>query len=165
MPDLLTHSLLNLALPWGHLRRDELAVFVFGGVLPDFISRVPAMTLGRGVQPLLEEHVDIDWLINGFNVLHLPVGYAAATIFLATILPRFMIGPASRLRLSALLLAGGAVHLALDMLQSHMWPGYRYLFPFSLRPLELGWFDPDLGFFSWPILLPLAWFAWSRSKG
>ena len=163
MPDLLTHSLLNLVLPWGRLRRDELGVFVFGGVLPDLISRVPAMALGRWLQPVLSDDMDIDWFINGFSALHLPAGYAAAAVFLASALPRFMISASSRLRVFTLLLGGGLIHLGMDMFQSHLRPAYRYLFPLSLRPMELGWFDPDLGFYSWPLLVPLAWFAWRRS--
>ena len=164
MPDLLTHTLVNLVLPGGRMRRPELVVFVFGGVLPDLVSRVPTLSLARVVQPaLLARGVDLDWLINGFAALHLPLGYLAATLVLAMAAPGWLLGQLSRWRLWGLLAAGGALHLGLDVMQSHMKPGYRYLFPFSMRPLELGWFDADLGFVTWPVLLPLAWLAWRRS--
>ena len=165
MPDLLTHSLLNLVLPMGALRRRELGVFVFGGVLPDLVSRVPTLFISRFIRPLLgRTAVDLDWLVNGFTALHLPIGLAAACGLLASGLPGFLWGGISRRRALALLVGGGAVHLLADVTQAHMRPAYRYLFPFSMRPLELGWFDADLGFMTWPVLLPLAWLAWRRSR-
>jgi hypothetical protein len=164
VPDLLTHTLLNLVVPWGRLRREELGLFAFGGVLPDLVSRVPTLAMARLAQPaLLSRGIDLDWLVNGFAALHLPLGYLGVVIACASALPRFLLGSLTRSRICALLLGGGALHLAVDVMQSHMRPGYRYLYPFSMRPLELGWFDADLGFLAWPVLLPLALYTWRRA--
>ncbi|MCO4768743.1 MAG: hypothetical protein KDA24_01840 [Deltaproteobacteria bacterium] len=164
MPDLLTHTLLNVALPAGRLRRRELLVFVFGGVLPDIVSRVPAISISRTIQPIaVSQGVDLDWVVTGFGALHLPLGLLFVVTALAAGLPRFLLDGVPRRRLAALLLGGGVAHLLLDVMQWHVRPSYRYLFPFSMRPLELGWFDSDVGFFAWPILVPLAWWAWRRS--
>lgn len=164
MPDLLTHTLVNTVIAGGRLPRRSLAFFVFGGVLPDLVSRVPTLAFARVVRPLLSRwHVDLDWLVHGFAALHLPVGFVPVCAFIVACLPKHLLGGVPRVHAAGLLAAGGAVHLLADLMQEHLRPGYRYLFPLSLRPLELGWFDADLGFVSWPLLLPLAWWAWRRA--
>lgn len=164
MPDLLTHTLLNTVLPFGRLRRRELAVFVFGGVLPDLVSRLPSLLLSRLVQPwLLHRGWDLDWVVGGFEALHVPLGLLTVSVTLVSLAPGVLLGGLDRVRVGKLILGGGAVHLMIDLFQHHLRPGYPYLFPFSLRPCEVGWFDADTAFISWPVLLPLAVFAWSQS--
>lgn len=162
MPDLLTHALVNSVLPAGRLRRRELAVFVFGGAFPDLASRTPAILMSRLLQPGLDE-AGLSWLIQGCTALHVPVGFLALSVALTAALPAFLLGGLSRRRMALLVALGGLVHLGTDVMQEHLKPAYRYLFPLSMRPLELGWFDADLGFLSWPVLLPLAVWAIRRA--
>lgn len=162
MPDLLTHALVNAVLPAGRLRRRELGVFVFGGALPDLASRTPAILMSRLLQPGLDE-AGLSWIIQGCTALHVPIGFFAVAVGLAAAAPRFLLGGISRRRLALLLALGGLVHLLTDVMQEHLKPAYRYLFPLSMRPLELGWFDADVGFFSWPVLVPLAVWAARRA--
>lgn len=164
MPDLLSHTLLNAALPVGTLRPRHLLVFVVGGVLPDLAARVPGLTVSRVVQPMVES-LDLDWLIIGTGFLHLPLGVLILALFGGAVLPPWLLGGVSRWTVVRLLLAGAAVHLLLDMGQRHLRPGYNYLFPFSMHPCELGLYSAEASLTWWPWLVPLSalsvgWTAW-----
>jgi len=155
VPDLLTHTLLNAALPVGTLKPRHLACFVVGGVLPDLASRVPGLFIARFLQPLIPEGgPDIDWLIMGHEFLHVPLGVVLLAGLVGAALPRFLLGGLGRWQIAGLLLAGAAVHLGVDVMQEHLRPSYRYLFPFSMRPCELGWFSAEASLTWWPWLIP-----------
>ena len=170
MPDLLTHAIVNLALPVGTLRPAHLGWFVVGGALPDLASRGPALALSRGLQPLLQDSgLDLDWLIMGMSFLHLPLGVATLSLLAGAALPGWLLRDVARWALVRLLLGGACVHLLLDVMQHHLRPGYRYLFPFSMRPCELGWFSAEASLTWWPWLLPLTAVSlgigrWRRSR-
>ena len=69
-------------------------------------------------------------------------------------LPRFLLSGLGRWQIAGLLLAGAAVHLGVDVMQEHLRPSYRYLFPVSMRPCELGWFGAEASLTWWPWLIP-----------
>ena len=130
---------------------------------------LPALTLARGLQPLLPEGVDIDWLVLGLAFLHLPVGLAFLAILIGAALPGFLLSGLGRWQIVRLLLAGATVHLVLDVMQRHLRPAYEFLVPLSQRPCELGWFDADASLTWWPWLVPLcaasltmSWLRWRR---
>lgn len=169
MPDLFTHTLINAALPVGALRPVRLACFVAGGVLPDLASRLPAISLARGVFPFLPPGVDLDWLVLGLGFMHVPLGVVALALLVGAGLPGFLLAGLGRWDIVRLLSLGAAVHLALDLMQRHTRPAYQYLIPFSMRPCELGWFDADASLTWWPWLVPLtaaslvvSWLRWRR---
>ena len=165
MPDLLTHTLANVALGAGTLERRRALTFIVGGVLPDFLARVPGLVLSRVVQPLvLERGIDLEAGIKGSGALHLPLGYLLACGVLALALPSRLLFGLPRRDVFGLLFLGGCVHLVLDLCQRHVRPSYIYLYPFSLERFELGLWDADLAFVSWPVLVPLAWWAWRRGQ-
>ncbi len=168
MPDLLTHTLLNAALPAGTLRPSRLVCFVVGGVIPDLASRVPALALSRGLQPLLKGRgPDIDWLILGTDFLHIPIGIVLLALLVGAGLPKFLLSGLGRWEIVGLLTAGASLHLLLDSMQHHLRSTYLYLFPFSMQPCELGWFGAEASLTWWPWLVPvtaaslaLCWWRW-----
>jgi hypothetical protein len=133
MADVVTHLCSGLlgeaASPAGPLRRWA-PVFVAGTVLPDLLSRAPATLLGLVHSHLQPLH---PMLLYCWNPLHLPMGILLYSLLLALLFPASQRRPA----LGALL-AGGALHVAIDLGQRHVGLGYPLLVPFSSRDFELG---------------------------
>ncbi|MBN2798592.1 MAG: hypothetical protein JXX28_05535 [Deltaproteobacteria bacterium] len=122
MPDLVTHLCAAL-LPAGLLRRIPVAEFAVGAVLPDVASRVPSIALEllrRGGVPIHEG------ISHPISVIHTPLGAGALAILTAELL-----APELRARGRRWILAGVAVHFALDLAQDHDGNGYYVLFPLS----------------------------------
>ncbi|MCK6502458.1 metal-dependent hydrolase [Myxococcota bacterium] len=138
MPDLVTHGcaglLLGFAVAW---RRPapRLALFVAGNLLPDLLTRVPAILMGeidaklRPLPPLL---------LYGWEPMHQPAGMALAALGLTLLLP-----PQGRGRAFLLLYAGMLLHLLMDMFQFHEGAGHMLFFPLWTRPFEIGWFSSE----------------------
>lgn len=134
MADLVTH-LCTALLPKAITGGRHVGPFAVGTVLPDLASRVPAIGMGflegRGVD--VPESFEY-----GVDVLHMPVGIAALCVLLG-----WCFVPEQRAPVTGWLLAGSALHLALDVLQHHFGQGYFLLFPFSLARWELGWIGSE----------------------
>jgi hypothetical protein len=141
--DLVTHAAIGLLIKAATGRRHA-AAFVAGTLLPDLLSRLPSMIFSAArvlveVPPLL---------IYGFDPLHTPVGmllsaYAISLLFVAE----------QRRGVFCNLLAGMLLHMAVDLLQSHLGVGYPLLFPFSTRSFELGLIGSEA---TVPLAIPLA---------
>lgn len=136
MPDVLTHlatghwlgRLLTArstdpararALLWGTLA---------GSALPDLATRAPNLLLGRLVPGLGSI----------LHPLHAPLPYA----ILALLVARGFVDRDRRAVLSGLL-AGGLLHLVLDLGQCNLRPGYTLLFPFSAWRSQVCLYRPE----------------------
>lgn len=142
MPDLITHAAAVLLPAWligGRRELRGLPLLVAGTLLPDVLSRVPAILTGElhnRLHPLPAP------LLYGFDPLHQPVGMALAALGLGALMP-----PAGRGRATGLLWAGMMLHLLLDLFQFHEGAGHLLLFPFSERTFEIGLFGSEASVF------------------
>jgi hypothetical protein len=149
--DLLTHGAAAVLVKAG-LRGRFIPVFVLGTVMPDLCSRVPAIGLGY-------VHVHFarvpSLLTHGWQPLHQPVG-----LVLLAFLTSFLFAETVRTSVFWNLLGGMALHLGLDLLQSHHGAGYLLGFPFSDFAWELGVIGSEATV-GWAIPLSLlAWFVY-----
>jgi hypothetical protein len=58
------------------------------------------------------------------------------------------------------LFGGMLLHLALDVLQSHLSSGYLLLWPLSTTGFELRWMGSEDSVFLVPFLVPFTWLVW-----
>lgn len=159
MADLVTHSCvayLVKAVP----DRPHVATFVLGTCLPDLLARVPSMGLTwlRWSLPAIPE-----WLVYVWVPFHMPAGVLLASFLLAFLFPE-----TGRRVVFLNLLGGGALHIAVDLLQRHFGVGYLLLFPFSWWDFELGWIGSEdtvrIVPFLVPITLAVAWWRRKRAR-
>ena len=147
MADLVTHAA-AAALVKAATRGPHAAAFVAGSLLPDVLSRLPAM-----VFTALDGMVGVPAvLVYGWNPLHMPAGMVLVAWLLA-----MAFGEEVRRGVFWNLLGGMALHLGLDLLQSHLGVGYMLLFPVSHQTHELGWIGSEA---TVPFALPMAAVAW-----
>lgn len=131
--DAVTHLcsglLVQLLGPPGPVRRWA-PLFVAGAVLPDLLSRAPSTVLG-----MIHSHLHPlpSFILYCWNPLHLPAGILIYSLLLALLFPQ-----AQRRAALVALLAGGGLHVAIDLCQRHVGLGYPLLIPFSGRDFELG---------------------------
>lgn len=124
MPDLVTHSLVSRILLFGK-RKKYLLFFLIGAILPDLVSRIPALFFARCYR--------CSWFV---SVMHTPV----VLIFCVLLISMFFRKP--KVIFTSLIL-GVFSHLFLDAFQQHLGGGYYWFFPFSFVALEFGWFWPE----------------------
>ena len=153
MADLVTHAAVGVLLK-AATSRTHAAAFIAGALLPDLLSRLPSMICSAA-----RVIVDVpSLLIYGWDPLHTPVGmllsaYAISLLFVAE----------QRVGIFWNLLGGMLLHMAIDLLQSHLGVGYPLLFPFSTRAFELGVIGSEA---TVPLALPLALLAaWAWRRG
>jgi len=154
--DLLTHGavavLVKASTGW---RRP--AVFVAGTLLPDVASRVPSIGLG-----LVHVHLMRlpEWMLFAWEPLHQPFGMALLAYLLAMLFP-----VAIRVSIFTNLLGGMALHLGLDLMQSHHGAGYMLAFPFDMGSFELGWIGSEATVpFALPLCLLAFWYGKRRQQ-
>ncbi len=154
MPDLFSHlCVTHLARRGVEARRGrdlpeaDAAVFYLGGCLPDLVSRAPGVLTSSS----LAHHV--------LAAMHQPVPVLLVAYVLTLVLPA-----ARRRRYFAWLVAGAALHYALDILQRDLGDaGEFWLFPFSFKTLQLGLFWPDQAVVAIvPLLACIALVEWRR---
>jgi hypothetical protein len=160
MADLITHTcaaLLCKAVTCGAVSRETdpkawplpptVATFVLGTCLPDLFGRVPSMALTtlRWSLPSIPE-----WTIYVWGPLHMPFGILVMSVLVAQ-----LFGEGARRTAAVQLAAGGLLHMAVDLLQSHLGAGYLLLFPFSMWDFELGVIGSEDTVRIVPLLLPL----------
>ena len=151
MADLITHGCIAF-LAKAPTARAHVGTFVAGTLLPDLVSRVPSSALsriGRTVSPI--DPTFIYW----WDVLHLPVGMIVLAFTLAQLFPA-----TARRAIFWNLLGGMLLHLAVDVLQSHLSSGYLLLWPLSTTGFELRWMGSEDSVFLVPFLAPLTWLVW-----
>ena len=154
MADLVTHAAAGLLLK-ALTSRKHVAVFVFGALMPDLLSRVPSM-ICSAARVVVEVPT---LLIYGWEPLHTPAGmvvsaYAISLLFVAE----------NRAMIFANLLGGMLLHMAIDLLQSHLGVGYPLLFPFATRAFEVGLIGSEATVpFSIPLALLTLW-VWRRAQ-
>ena len=134
MPDVVTHMACGLLVRAAAGRRLGPA-FVLGAVLPDLVSRLPAAALLVIDERILPVPAP---LLDAWAPLHLPAGIAAWCALFALLFPE-----SRRRGALATLLAGAALHVALDLCQRHTGLGYPLLAPFSSRDFEIGLFGSE----------------------
>lgn len=150
MSDLLTHFT-AARLPALALRDVRLqALLVAGTFLPDVVAK------------------GLYWVARAPEAFgspaHSPVGLLALCYALAFLLPLPLRRPGF-----ACLVAGGLLHVALDLLKENVGHGAARLFlPFDLRSVELGWLPMEDVVILLPLdvllLLAAAWFERSRRR-
>ena len=167
MADLLSHTLVNYLV--GHrLPRPELRWLVGGAILPDLSSRGLPITLhglNLRVGRLLGTDAGVAFNVS-LELMHSLFGAAFLAVVLAAVLPAHVLG-LSRRRAAWMFWLGGLLHVGLDLVQSHVLPGYHPFYPLTKVAWELGWMSPYLSPLFWPVLLPAAWLArsWRRRHG
>jgi hypothetical protein len=154
LADLITHAALAVLVK-ARRGSTHTPAFLAGTLLPDLLGRVPGLTVlflrGRGL-PLP------DALAYLWEPFHLPLGMALVAYLLSRMAP-----PERRAGVGRNLLGGGALHLAVDLLQRHLGTGYMIFFPFSTVQVELGWLgSEDTVFLAPPLALAAALAAWRR---
>lgn len=154
VPDLFTHlCATHLARRGVAARRGadlpaaDAALFYLGGCLPDLVSRAPGVLASA------------PWTLHVLAAMHQPVPVLLVAYVLALLLPE-----ARRRRYFAWLVAGAALHYALDILQRDLGDaGEFWLFPFSWKTLQLGLFWPDQAVVAIaPLLACIALVEWRR---
>ena len=154
MADLVTHAAVGVLVK-AATSRSNAAAFIAGTLLPDLLSRLPSM-ICSAARALVEVPPA---LIYGWDPLHTPAGmllsaYAISLLFVAE----------QRAGVFWNLLGGMLLHMAIDLLQSHLGVGYPLLFPFSTHAVELGLIGSEA---TVPLALPLAVLAvwvWRRGQ-
>ncbi len=141
MPDLMTHLLVPLTIGRLSLQdRVRPALLCLGAVLPDLLSRVPAIALGK---------TQAAWL---FSAFHTPVGVFVFCLAAVFLFPREI-----RTFCLGWILTGVGVHFLLDLLQKTVLAGnYYWFFPFSFNRFQIELFWPDETIYAIPPLLALA---------
>lgn len=147
MADLITHGCTALLVKAADRRPHHVASFVAGTCVPDLLGRVPpmALTLVHAWWPPFPE-----WLIYAWNVVHLPLGMALTAYVLS-----FCFAEEGRPAIFRNLLGGGALHIGVDLVQTHMGVGYMLCFPFSTWDFELGWIGSEDTVRIVPFLVPI----------
>jgi hypothetical protein len=138
-------------------RGPEVPVFVLGSLLPDLVSRVPA-----AAALFVNQHffpVPAFW-VYFWNPFHLPLG-----ILLTCCGVSFLFPQQRRATVLPQLLAAGALHLLLDVLQRHTGLGYMLLYPFSTRDFEVGIIGSEASVGLAPFLLILVAALWRWRRG
>lgn len=135
MPDLLTHALFAHAAARRWRFVPAALVFIFGALLPDLVTR-----------PWYIVFPEMYWAA---QPLHTPLGLAVLSAGLAGL---FRAG--ERGRVFGLLMAGVAMHLAMDALQRHADHGYFLLFP-SWQTYHWGLWWPQQTIEALPVWLGL----------
>lgn len=157
MADLFTHACVAVMVRLPQKSARGVATFVAGTCLPD-IARVPAMVLTKARWTLPEIP---EWSCYVWAPLHLPIGIVLLSYLVCQLFPA-----AQRRRAFANLALGGALHLAVDLTQTHFGMGYLLFFPFSEWDFELGWIGSETTVRIVPWLVPLtilaAWWRWAR---
>jgi hypothetical protein len=132
MPDLLTHVIVAQACR-GRVRGNILtAWFLVGTVLPDVLTRPFNIAFPS---------------LSSFSMpLHTPMG-----LFFVCALISHLFTAASRWLVFYNLLGGAALHLLLDVFQTHIAGSYYLLFPFSWCSFEFGLFWPEDSLYLLPV--------------
>ena len=129
--------------------RSWLAVFCLGAVLPDLLTRAPAVAFPTS-----------RWI--GF--LTAPLGTPAGLVVFCLGFA-FLFAQDQRTRTFGWLMAGVGLHLALDLLQKGLGTtGYDWFFPVSWASPRLGLFWPDETVLILPLLAGLAVAAEIRAR-
>ncbi len=157
--DLVTH-LCTALLPAVLLSAPRATWLALGAVSPDLAARVPGLALDviRRLSVPIPSNIEAP-----FAVMHMPIG-----ILCGAVLAVQVVHVEQRRQALLWLLAGGALHLAVDTLQDHHGHGYFLLFPFSTERYELGWMGSEatVAWAPWLALLTaLVWamrWAWQR---
>jgi hypothetical protein len=153
MPDLVAHlaSACVATVPFRDRRTFRVLVYV-GALLPDLATRSLVVTL-ENVTPRA-------YLLA--MPMHTPVGF----LVLCLLLTQLWRDRGDRRRALLALLAGGALHFGLDLLQGHVTAAYFWLFPFSWSSFELALFHTEASVEWLPVTLAVVVFveAWGALR-
>jgi hypothetical protein len=169
MADLISHAL-SAVLVRGRRTPDPVLLWlVTGTILPDLLSRAPfvALRLIQSLGFMPKYSLQETWIPLGFNFPHTPAGIGLVALLCAMVVPRWLISPLPRLQFALWLSLGGLLHLAIDLLQEHLQPGYFLFYPLSVRAFELGLVRSDGSVLFLPVLIGLTgllMIPWLRRK-
>jgi len=166
MADLASHILVNYIAGVRITDRCKLGFLITGALMPDLASRVPRVLLTATVElGWVEPTVCTYRTMLGLDFPHTPIGVLLCAGLVALLLPSYLAVPPGRRAVAAMLCLGGFLHLAVDALQLHLMPGYRYLYPLSIKAFELGWISTEHSLAAIPLLAAIAWFLGRRPAG
>ena len=151
MPDLFAHFASAYLPTRYHRLRQYDALLVFGAVLPDLLSRIPIIIFVRWLELPV---------VYFFRALHTPIG-----VILTCYLLSFLFERSVRFKSFLALTAGSYLHLVLDLMQQQYFEGvYIPFIPFSIKPVQWGWFHYNTSLLVFPLLLVLVLFFWFRDQ-
>ena len=156
MADLVTH-LASALIPGALLGGPRAIWLAVGAVAPDVMTRVPglALDLFRNAGAPIPPHIE-----SPLGVFHMPVGIVLGAV---AIMP--LIHPEQRGAAARWIIAGGLLHLLVDVLQDHHGHGYILFYPFSTFSWELGWIGSEATTTWAPWLAVLTVLAWAARWG
>lgn len=124
MPDLITHAAAAYFVTRIGFWQKYRTLFYLGTILPDLMSRPFYILFPK--------------LFKLTTAMHTPIFIMLFCLLLAQLFE-----PGQRKPVLFALLAGSGLHFVLDLFQRHLIGGYFWLFPFSWRTFEIGWFWPE----------------------
>jgi hypothetical protein len=158
MADLASHFLINHIAGVRWVDRCRLGFLVSGALMPDLASRVPRVLLNGAVERgWIESSQGTFRAMLGLDFPHTPLGAALVAVVIALLLPQRLAYPPGRASVAKMLCLGAWIHLGVDLLQHHLMPGYRYLYPFSVEAFELGLISTEESLAAIPVLALVAW--------
>lgn len=142
MPDLLFHFASGY-FPARVNRKKLFAVsFIIGNILPDIVSRIPEIILGRFLKLPVEYF---------FGALHSPI-----LLFIVSYLTSFFWPKENRKVAFFYVFLGTQLHFLLDIFQDQFHDGiYMPYFPLSLNTIEIGNLPTTYSLLAFPVLFPL----------
>jgi len=153
--DLLTH-VSSALLVKSVSQKPHAVLLATGVVLPDLGSRLPGILFdllgGQGDLPMVE-------LLLGSEIFHTPIGILGAAMLIAICFVE-----SQRVVVFWNILAGGGLHLLLDVMQRHLAGGYQLWVPLSYEGVELGWVSSEATVWLAPFVLPFSVWAWWRRR-
>jgi hypothetical protein len=156
VPDIVTHACVGFLFKAG-TRGGNVPVFLLGSLLPDVVSYIPGALVAGFSQYVYRLPA---WQVYFWYPFHLPIGILFTSLLLSFFFPE-----AGRTGVFLDLILAGGLHLFLDLLQSHLGPGYLVLFPFFDRDFEIGLIGSET---TVPFALPLVALtslAWRIRRG
>lgn len=126
--------------------------FILGNILPDIVSRLPEIVLGRFLKLPVEYF---------FSALHSP-----SLLFIVSYLASFFWTQDNRKVAFFYIFFGTQLHFLLDVFQDQFHDGiYMPYFPLNLQTIEIGNLPTTYSLLAFPILFPLIiFFLWRDNK-
>ena len=157
MPDLFAHFMSGyLPTRYSNVRRYD-ALFIFGAMLPDIVTRIPEILFYRFF------HFPV---YHFFEALHTPT-----SLIIICYLLSFLFEELERRKSFLSLFLGSLLHITLDLMQEQFFHAtYMPLFPLSFNTFQWKFFDYNDSIKIFPILL-IVWLSlriislrWSRLR-
>ena len=98
-------------------------------------------------------------ILLGSGLFHTPIGIVGIAMLIALCFVE-----SQRVAVFWNIVAGGGLHLVLDVMQRHLAGGYQLWGPWSYEAVELGWVSSEATVWLAPFVLPFSVWAWWRRR-